>query len=131
MRIIAGKYKGIILNLPKGKETRPLKDRVRESIFNLLIHSKKILLQLEKSNVLDLYSGTGSFGLECLSRGVQKVIFIEKNKIAIKILEKNIAKLKVGNKIKIFPQDVFNLVKTHDRLFHSNPFDPIYVKTLI
>jgi len=123
MRIIAGKYKGIILNLPKGKETRPLKDRVRESIFNLLIHSKKILLQLEKSNVLDLYSGTGSFGLECLSRGVQKVIFIEKNKIAIKILEKNIAKLKVGNKIKIFPQDVFNLVKTHDRLFHSNPFN--------
>ena len=52
--------------MPLDKNTRPLKDLVRESIFNLLTHSNKIQLQVEKANVLDLYSGTGSFGLECL-----------------------------------------------------------------
>ena len=66
MRIIAGKLKGSTLHMPKDKSTRPLKDLVRESIFNLLTHSNKISLQLERSNILDLYAGTGSFGLECL-----------------------------------------------------------------
>ena len=58
MRIIAGKLKGSILHIPKDKTTRPLKDLARESIFNLLTHSKKISLQLEQSNILDLYAGT-------------------------------------------------------------------------
>ena len=62
MRIIAGDYKGFTLYMPKNKSTRPLKDLARESIFNLLVHSNKILLELKKSNVLDLYAGTGSFG---------------------------------------------------------------------
>ena len=92
MRIIAGKFKGMTLYAPAGKKTRPLKDMVRESIFNFLNHSNKILFKLEKSNVLDLYSGTGSFGLECLSRQVEEVIFIEKEKRAFEILEKNIEK---------------------------------------
>ena len=76
MRIIAGKFKGTTLYIPKHKKTRPLKDIVRESIFNFLNHSNKISFQLEQSNVLDLYSGTGSFGLECLSRYAEKVFFI-------------------------------------------------------
>ena len=66
MRIIAGDFKGSVLYTPKDQNTRPLKDLARESIFNLLAHSNKILLDLEQSNVLDLYAGTGSFGLECL-----------------------------------------------------------------
>ena len=94
MRIIAGKLKGFTLHMPKGKNTRPLKDLVRESIFNLLSHSNKILLELKQSNVLDLYAGTGSFGLECLSRQARSVCFVEKKKDAIKFLEKNIKKLK-------------------------------------
>ena len=76
MRIIAGKLKGSThLYMPKDKNTRPLKDLARESIFNLLTHSNKILLQLKQSNVLDLYAGTGSFGLECLSRQAKKCLF--------------------------------------------------------
>ena len=63
MRIIAGKLKGSTLYMTKDKKTRPLKDLTRESIFNLLSHSNKISLQLEESNILDLYAGTGSFGL--------------------------------------------------------------------
>ena len=90
MRIIAGKLKGTILYLPKDKSIRPLKDLARESIFNLLNHSNKISLQLEQSNILDLYAGTGSFGLECLSRQAKSVCFVEKKKSAIEILEKKI-----------------------------------------
>ena len=115
MRIIAGKFKGMTLYKPKGKKTRPLRDMVRESIFNFLNHSNKISFQLERSNILDLYSGTGSFGLECTSRGADKVVFIEKEKEAIKILEKNIKKLKAEDKTKIFSGDVFSLIKKHDR----------------
>ena len=95
MRIIAGKLKGATLYMAKDKNTRPLKDIVRENIFNLLTHSNKILFQFEQSNILDLYAGTGSFGLECISRQANSVYFIEKEKTALKILEKNIDKLSI------------------------------------
>ena len=75
MRIISGKLKGKNISFLKSSSTRPLKDSVKESIFNILTHSKLLNLKLEKSNILDLYSGFGSFGLECISRGASKVFF--------------------------------------------------------
>ena len=111
MRIIAGNLKGSSLYMPKDKNTRPLRDLTKESIFNLLTHSKKILLELKQSNVLDLYAGTGSFGLECLSRQAKSVCFIESKKNVIEILEKNIEKLKLKNKVKIFFDDVFEIIE--------------------
>ena len=138
MRIIAGKLKGLTLHIPKDKITRPLKDIARESIFNLLTHSNKILLQLKQSNVLDLYAGTGSFGLECLSRQAKSVCFIEKKKDAIEILEKNIKKLKVKNKIKIFFNDIFELIEKQntfksklDLIFRDPPFKNTNIEKLI
>ena len=124
MRIIAGKLKGTVLYMPKDKSTRPLKDLTRESIFNLLVHSNKISLQLEESNILDLYAGTGSFGLECLSRQAKSVCFVEKKKDAIEILEKNIKKLKLKNRIKTFFNDVFDLIEKK-KIFESK-FDLIF-----
>ena len=102
MRIVSGNLRGSKLHIPSDKNTRPLKDMVRESIFNLLTHSNKIYTDLENSNVLDLYSGTGSFGLECLSRKAKFTYFIENKEIALKILEKNIEKLKIKKKQKYF-----------------------------
>ena len=138
MRIIAGKLKGTILHLPKDKSTRPLKDLARESIFNLLNHSNKISLKLEHSNILDLYAGTGSFGLECLSRQARSVCFVEKKRDAIEILEKNIKKLGVKNKIKIFPHDIFELIEKEkiskskfDLIFCDPPFKDINIERLI
>ena len=138
MRIIAGKLKGSTLHMLKDKNTRPLKDLARESIFNLLIHSNKILLQLKQSNVLDLYAGTGSFGLECLSRQAKSVCFIEKRKNAVEILEKNIEKLKLKNKVKIFFDDIFELIKKKniseskfDLIFCDPPFKNTNVENLI
>ena len=129
MRIIAGKLKGNILHAPRDKSTRPLKDLARESIFNLLIHSNKISLELKQSNILDLYAGTGSFGLECLSRQARSVCFIEKKKEAIEILKKNIEKLKVKNKIKIFFNDIFDLFENQNIL--KKKFDLILCDTPI
>ena len=124
--------------MPKDKNTRPLRDLTRESIFNLLTHSKKILLELKQSNVLDLYAGTGSFGLECLSRQAKSVCFIEKKKGAIEILKKNIEKLKVKNKIKIFFNDIFELIEKQntfkskfDLIFCDPPFKNTNIEKLI
>ena len=71
MRIIGGKNKGKIIYLPLDKNTRPLRDLVKEYIFNLIKHSNKFSVSILNSNVLDLFSGTGSFGLECFSRGAK------------------------------------------------------------
>ena len=76
MRIISGKLKGKKLLLPKDKKTRPLKDLVKVSIFNLLDHSKIMGKKLENSSILDLFSGSGSFGLECLSEDQKMYIFL-------------------------------------------------------
>ena len=124
MRIIAGTFKGHSLFEPTNKNTRPLKDLTRESIFNLLIHSNKISVKFQESNILDLYSGIGSFGLECVSRYANCVYFVENDKSAFKILKKNIEKLKVKNKIKIFFDDIFKLIKKQN-IFESK-FDLIF-----
>jgi len=89
MRIITGNFKGKKILQPKDKATRPLKDLTKESIFNIILHSKKFKVLLENSNILDLFSGSGSFGLECLSRGSKKVIFVENYKEILPILKKN------------------------------------------
>ena len=138
MRIIAGDFKGSLLHISKNKKTRPLKDMARESIFNLLNHSNKISLQLRQSTVLDLYAGTGSFGLECLSRQAKYVCFVENEKMAFKILEKNIEKLKIKKKTKTFFSDVLNLAKKQnifkikfDLIFCDPPFKDEKIDELV
>ena len=73
MRIIGGSLKGRSIDFLKNSNTRPLKDSVKESIFNVLIHSNLIQTKIEKSKVLDLYSGIGSFGIEAISRGAERI----------------------------------------------------------
>ena len=138
MRIIGGKLKGSNLYIPKNLITRPLKDLVRESIFNLLLHSNKISFKFEKANVLDLYSGTGSFGLECLSREADNVFFIENSSEAIKLLKKNIEKLKLKNKTKIFTSNVYQELKKKEiyeskfnLIFCDPPFKNNDIKSLL
>tara|TARA_Y100000590_G_scaffold30885_1_gene34216 strand:- start:3599 stop:4165 length:567 start_codon:yes stop_codon:yes gene_type:complete len=137
MRIIAGKFKGNSLYLPKNSKTRPLKDIARESIFNLLSHSNKISFELKHSNVLDLFAGTGSFGLECLSRSAKSVCFVEKEKIAFEILEKNIEKLKLKNESSAYRIDVCSFIKkkkikfNFDLIFFDPPFKNTNISNLI
>ena len=90
MRIISGNFKGKKILKPKDLITRPLKDLTKESIFNIINHSNKFSIDLQKSTVLDLFSGIGSFGLECISRGCDNVSFVENYLPAASILKKNI-----------------------------------------
>ena len=138
MRIIGGKLKGAILYMPIDKNSRPLRDLVRESIFNLLTHSNEILFQFKQSNILDLYAGTGSFGLECISRQAESVHFIEKEKKVLKILEKNIKKLNVKKKTIISPSDVLSLIEKKnisefkfDLIFCDPPYKDKNIEKLI
>ena len=88
MRIIGGNFKNKKLYFPKNLSTRPLKDNVKENIFNILSHSNLIDFKFKNSSILDLYSGSGSFGLECISRGASNIFFVENDSIALKFLKK-------------------------------------------
>ena len=125
MRIISGKFKGTKLFIPSNNETRPLKDLARESIFNVLRHSKKFRFKLKNAKILDLYSGTGSFGLECLSREANKVVFVENNNKALRILVKNISKLKISEKTSVIESSVNSFLALDS--FLNNKVDLIFL----
>ena len=125
MRIIGGKYKGKKLSQPLDKTTRPLKDLVKESIFNIIQHSKKINIQLENSKVLDLYAGSGSFGLECISRDAELVYFFEKHSNAVKILNKNLKILNKELNYEIYNKDCLTFIASEN--FIEKNFDIIFL----
>ena len=108
MRIISGNSKGKKILEPKDLNTRPLKDLTKESIFNILTHSSKFNVKLKNSNVLDLFSGVGSFGLECLSRGSSDVTFVENYNNVLPILKKNILNLKYQDSSIIIENNIIN-----------------------
>ena len=125
MRIIGGSLRGRTLNFLKTKKTRPLKDSVRENIFNILIHSNEIKVGIKNTAVLDLYSGTGSFGLECLSRGAKTVSFVEFDQEAIEILNENLLKLTLQIQSEIINkkiEDIQNWKKKYNIFFLDPPF---------
>ena len=128
MRIISGNFKGKKILLPKDKLTRPLKDLTKESIFNILKHSKLLNIELESSNVLDLFSGVGSFGLECLSRGAKNVTFLESYADVLSVLKKNINNLNQQNQTKVIEKDIFseNTLKLLNDKFDIIFMDPPY-----
>jgi 16S rRNA (guanine966-N2)-methyltransferase len=92
MRIIAGSHKGHTIQAPKGRDTRPTSDRVRENVFN-------ILGPVDGAAVLDLYAGSGAMGLEALSRGAAKAVFVERDGDAARTIERNLDKLRLAGTI--------------------------------
>jgi len=124
MRIISGSYRGKKILEPKDIKTRPLKDLTKESIFNIINHSNKININLKNSNILDLFSGVGSFGIECLSRGAKNVVFIENYYSVLQILKKNLFDLKSIKNYKIIEKDIYN---SNIFLELDNKFDIIFL----
>ena len=129
MRIISGKYSGRKIITPKGKETRPTTDRFKETLFNIIENSLKI--DLKEKNILDLFAGSGSLGLEAISRGAKSCVFLDKSSKAIKVIEHNINNLGLSSsdcinidvsKIRKFKKDVEDKI---DIIFS----DPPYSKT--
>ncbi len=130
MRIIGGKFKGKTINFLSNTVTRPLKDSVKENIFNVIHHSNIFKIKINNSNVLDIYSGAGSFGIECISRGAKKVKFIEKDLNAFKVLKKNLNGLSVTHNVEIINnkvEDSFNSLnlEKYNIFFFDPPFSSI------
>lgn len=129
LRITAGYLKGRYINVPKSDLVRPTTERVRETIFNILNNK----ISFDGIKVLDLYSGSGSLGFECLSRGASELHFVEKNFVIYKNLEANIQQLQVNDKCRIFklPAIKFSSLKVedgYDLILADPPFfkDDIY-----
>ena len=128
MRIISGSFKGKKISEPKDIKTRPLKDLTKESIFNIIKHSNKLKINLLNSNVLDLFSGVGSFGIECLSRDAKKVVFVENYSGVLPILKKNLKNLQSIENYLIIEKDIYNsdiFLKLEDK-FDIIFLDPPY-----
>ena len=137
MRIISGSLKGKKILAPKDLNTRPLKDLTKESIFNILAHSNKFSMRLENSNVLDLFSGVGSFGLECLSRGSSYLTFVENYSNVLSVLKKNVLNLNYQKKSKIIEKDIIenldfnNFEKKFDIIFMDPPYKEKKISSIL
>ena len=125
MRIISGSKKGNSILSYRNKEIRPLTDKNRETIFNILIHGKEIAsteFEITNANVLDLFAGTGSFSFEALSRGASKATMVENNSLMIDFIYKNAEKLKFKDQITICDENACSF-SAHSS---SPKFDLVY-----
>ncbi len=128
MRIISGESKGRKLVTPKRYSLRPTSDRVKESLFNILGS------EVEGKVVLDLFAGTGNLGIEALSRGAKRVIFVEKGRQALRLIQTNINQFGLGDRSEIIPRDVnraIGILNQRGELFDLILMDPPYEKGLI
>lgn len=126
MRIISGRARGSKLQTIEGLNTRPTTDRVKESLFNLLQYD------FYNKVVLDLFAGSGALGLEAISRGAQKAIFVDESKACCEVIKKNIAKIKAEANSVVLQCDVQSAIKRQEAATVDFVFmDPPYHKGLI
>jgi len=123
MRIIAGKFKGRVIKFPNSKLVRPTTDKVKESLFNFLVHK----IDFSGIKVCDVYAGSGSLGLEALSRGAEAIHFVEKDFHVSKMLQENISFLNAEENCKIFRMEAIRFSKlseheSYDLIFADPPF---------
>jgi 16S rRNA (guanine(966)-N(2))-methyltransferase RsmD len=117
MRVIAGIAKGRKLKMVPGDSTRPIMDRVKEALFSILGRS------VVGANFLDLFAGTGSVGIEALSRGAKHVTFVELDRMAVRTIQENLAITKLGDHATIRKTDVFALLRGQP----DRPYALIYI----
>jgi 16S rRNA (guanine966-N2)-methyltransferase len=132
MRIISGEFRGRKIKTPLKKLNgfRPATYKVRQAIFSMLISRG---MEIEGCRAIDLFAGTGSLGFECLSRGAQKVWFVEKDPLAVKYLKENLTEFNISPKrYKIIPKDVIHVVKRPpSEKFHLCFIDPPYRQSAV
>ena len=120
MRVISGSARGKHLSSLAGQETRPTTDRVKESMFNLLMP------YVYASAVLDLFAGSGALGIEALSRGAEGCTFVEKNPEAVRIIRKNLADARLGDKASVREEDALTFLGRTQEKYHLILMDPPY-----
>jgi 16S rRNA (guanine966-N2)-methyltransferase len=129
MRVVGGRLRGRNLASPASREIRPTADRLRESVFNILIHAYGDPIQ--GARVLDLFAGTGALGIEAVSRGAAFALFVDNGTEARALLRNNVEALGLGGVTKVFRRDATNLGAAHPVEPFSLAFlDPPYGKGL-
>ena len=129
MRVVGGRLKGRNLVSPSSREIRPTADRLRESLFNILIHAYGN--PVDGARVLDLFAGTGALGIEAISRGAKFALFVDNGTEARALLRANVEALGLGGVTKVFRRDATNLGPAHPVEPFSLAFlDPPYGKGL-
>jgi 16S rRNA (guanine(966)-N(2))-methyltransferase RsmD len=118
MRIIAGKWRSRVLAAPAGFNTRPTSDRLRETLFNVLVP------RIEGARFLDLYAGSGAVGLEALSRGARAAAFVEKAPAALKALRENLARLDANQGAQVAATSAGAFLR---RVAAAEPFDIVFL----
>ncbi len=118
MRVIAGSAKRLQLKTIDGLETRPTTDRIKETLFNMISH------EIADSYFLDLFGGSGAIGIEALSRGAKKAVFVEQNRKAMNCIRENLIFTKLTGRAELLEMDVLNALK---RLEGKYQFDYIFM----
>lgn len=120
MRVIGGSARSVPLAAPPGREIRPTLDRVREALFNILGP------HVAGARFLDLYAGTGANGIEALSRGATSAVFVDKARVALATIEKNLAKTRLadrGQRLRLdFPREAGRIGGEFELIFADPPF---------
>ncbi|KJJ84302.1 hypothetical protein OMAG_001765 [Candidatus Omnitrophus magneticus] len=132
MRIIGGEYRGRKIIFPDSELVRPTKDRIRQAVFNMLSDN------VQGARVIDLFSGSGAYGLEAVSRGAETADFVDNNKEAIETIHSNIKHLGVQSKTQVIEGDVFKIIeqlsreeKKYNFLFADPPYKQNMAKKLL
>ncbi len=125
LRVISGQARGRKLLAPEGLDTRPTTDRVKESMFNL------IMPYMPAESVLDLFAGSGALGIEALSRGSKHGTFVEADKAAVKIVKKNLELARQTDKAQVVEKDAFSFLSGTSKVFDIIFLDPPYNKGMI
>ena len=111
MRVVGGRLRGRALVTPKSQAIRPTADRLRESLFNILVHAYGD--PVTGARVLDLFAGTGALGIEAISRGASQAVFIDDGAEARSLIRENVAALGLGGVTRIFRRDATKLGDAH------------------
>ena len=126
MRVIAGTARSLRLVTPEGLGTRPTQDRIKETLFNIIQND------IPGSVFLDIFSGSGGIGIEALSRGAKKAVFIDNDKEAVTCIMQNLAHTKFENRAEVLAREVFVALQTleYKSVFDYVLIDPPYSKDL-
>ena len=126
IRISGGKHKRKYINTPHNFKTRPTSSRLRESIFNILLHSKHLPVYFKNMEIIDIFAGSGALGIEALSRGCKYCTFVDSSQDAVETIKKNIKILneeKNTNIIKANAIKPIKFIKQYDLCFFDPPYD--------
>ena len=125
MRVITGKARGIVLKTPSGMATRPTADRVKEAIFSI------IQFDIPTASVLDLFGGTGQLGIEALSRGANRAVFVDEREDACKLIKENLKRTKLEAYGRVIRSDYMSYLKSCKDKFDIILLDPPYAEVYL